>query len=550
MNIGQRLGIGFGLLIVILLGIGCYSIFSVKELNSRINALAFDRLKKASQTTKIMYHLDDVRISIRDVLLKTDKDYRQEEFRKITANRAAIKTVVDDMTKIIASNRGKELFGVFLKTRESYLPCLVEFLDLVSADRIADATVVLETRLNKLGTDYTQSLLDLIEFQASMSQKTGEESSKLANKITFIIITSLVISCIMGILITIFTMRSITGPIKKVLLFIEALSKGDFTTKLENNSTDEIGIMINALNSMRDKLQISIKSILNNTSSLAQSSTDLLGVAKNLQSSADNAAYKSEAIALSTESMNMDFQGVSAAMEQNTSNVSMVAASAEEMSATINEIAESAERARIITEDAVKQSVSANAKMESLGMSARNVGRVTEAITEISEQTNLLALNATIEAARAGEAGKGFAIVANEIKELARQTAAATVDIKSQIEEMQTNTKSSISDITDINMIITEIYGVINGIATAVEEQSSATNEIVGNITQAAQGISEVNEGVARSSMSVSEIAKNISASNGSITDIKADSYQVNTNAGDLQHISDNLNKVVSEFKI
>ena len=79
-----------------------------------------------------------------------------------------------------------------------------------------------------------------------------------------------------------------------------------------------------------------------------------------------------------------------------------------------------------------------------------DIGKVTETITEISAQTNLLALNATIEAARAGTAGKGFAVVANEIKELAKQTTAATEDIKSRIEGVQTSTALGISEIEEV----------------------------------------------------------------------------------------------------
>ena len=139
---------------------------------------------------------------------------------------------------------------------------------------------------------------------------------------------------------------------------------------------------------------------------------------------------------------------------------------------------------------------------------------MTETITEISEQTNLLALNATIEAARAGEAGKGFAVVANEIKELARQTAAATVNIKDRINEIQSTTSTTVVDIEKISKVIIEINNVISGIATAVEEQSVASNEIAGNISQASQGLVEVNENVAQSTTVVADITREIAEIN------------------------------------
>ena len=111
-----------------------------------------------------------------------------------------------------------------------------------------------------------------------------------------------------------------------------------------------------------------------------------------------------------------------------------------EMTSTINEIARNSEKARTITHESASRAQDVAVKVNALGNAAQEVGNVTETITEISAQTNLLALNATIEAARAGEAGKGFADVANEIKELARQTAEATLEIKGQIEGIQNST--------------------------------------------------------------------------------------------------------------
>lgn len=113
-----------------------------------------------------------------------------------------------------------------------------------------------------------------------------------------------------------------------------------------------------------------------------------------------------------------------------------------------------------ITESAVNQSQLTSEKMTALGELAKMIGKVTETITEISEQTNLLTMNA-IEAARAGEAGKGFAVVANEKKELTKQTPAANVDIKSQIDGMQSTTGSTIPDIVKISEIMLEINNMI-----------------------------------------------------------------------------------------
>jgi methyl-accepting chemotaxis protein len=188
--------------------------------------------------------------------------------------------------------------------------------------------------------------------------------------------------------------------------------------------------------------------------------------------------------------------------------------------------------------------------VDELGHAADEISKVTEAITEISEQTNLLALNATIEAARAGEAGKGFAVVANEIKELARQTAAATLEIKNRITGIQDSTADTVTQIEAITGVINEVNEIVGTIATAVEEQSVTSQEIANNVAQASQGIQEVNENVNQSSSVAGTISGDIAEVNSSVQEIADSSSQVNHNSDELSALSGKLRELVGRFKV
>ncbi|PHR29926.1 MAG: methyl-accepting chemotaxis protein [Desulfotalea sp.] len=379
----------------------------------------------------------------------------------------------------------------------------------------------------------------------------SEVMEKVASltKILFIVSAILVaIFCFLGL----FLANSITRPIANAAAMLKdiAQGEGDLTKRLEVVSEDELGDLAQWFNHFIEKLQHIIKQIGVNSSDVATSSNLLTTISDNLLQNSDDTLSRATNVATASEEMSTNLENVAAAMEQSATNTNMVASAAEEMSATINEIAENAEKARGISHDAVKQAETTSKHMAELGQAADKIGKVTETITEISEQTNLLALNATIEAARAGDAGKGFAVVANEIKELAKQTAAATLDIKTLIEDVQDTTKVSGAGIDQITEVITGVNEIVGSIATAVEEQTATTREIAENISQVSQGIQEVNENVSQSSTVASDITKDIAEVSTASQNISDNSSNVKDNAQKMLNSSTELNDIVASFKV
>ncbi len=187
--------------------------------------------------------------------------------------------------------------------------------------------------------------------------------------------------------------------------------------------------------------------------------------------------------------------------ERSRNNIQQVATAAQQLSSSIREIGEQVVSSSSIAAEAVSEAQRANAMVQGLASAAERIGEVVKLITAIASQTNLLALNATIEAARAGEAGKGFAVVANEVKNLASQTAKATEDIVEQIGAVQGATGSAVSVIESIGGIIERMRAVSGTIATAVEQQRAATEEISRN----ASSVSEDTTTAARSVVSLTQ---------------------------------------------
>ncbi|WP_300160792.1 methyl-accepting chemotaxis protein [Solidesulfovibrio sp.] len=364
--------------------------------------------------------------------------------------------------------------------------------------------------------------------------------------------------------------RSVIRPLSRVGGFLQALGAGNYETRLEKpRRRDEIAAMFAALNAMaarlgetmadvrtksreaeekalacqaatdkaeeasREALRAREEGMLQAANRLesvvavvASATTSLAAQAEQATRGAATQARRAEETASAMTEMNATVLEVARNASEAARTSAQARGQAEEGTALMGRVAEAMERVRA---DARRS----RERMGDLGRQAEDVGRILGIISDIADQTNLLALNAAIEAARAGEAGRGFAVVADEVRKLAEKTMLATKEVgeavtgiqhsvggtlggmdrtRQVIAQAMDQTDAAASGLDAILALVGESSDQARSIATAAEQQSSATEEINRHIEEINASSTETAEAMRHASGSVSELARQTEA--------------------------------------
>ncbi|HTP69519.1 MAG TPA: methyl-accepting chemotaxis protein [Dongiaceae bacterium] len=530
LRIGAKLALGYGVVLVFTMTIGVISYIRVAQGQKLEEYVLTSRVPTIERDRDLQSNLNFVASKSRQAILAgTDSGRREAALKSYDEGWANIDKDLSELTELSVGWKRQQNRDRLARIKEE-----APKYKRVSDEAIARATGRSMEAVVKAGDFFSDQAItinnaikqDLNEMVESQLQLLNEEKAQIAASNTSLFLTITIVTLValvVGISVAVFLSRSISKSTGAVLEQARAIAAGDLTKKeLAVTSEDELGELTRSINEMQASLREVIESISDNAQNVANASEEFSAVSQQISANSEETSAQANVVTQATEQVNRGLQ--------------TVATSTEEMSATIKEIAKSATEAAKVADGAMKTAAETNAIVAKLGDSSAEIGQVIKVITSIAQKTDLLALNATVEAARAGEVGAGFAVVANEVKELAKQTATATEDISRKIEAIQTDAKAAVTAIGSITEVIGKVNDISGTIATAVEEQSATTSEMSRNVTEAAKGSGEVAQNI----QGVAQAAE--STSHGATDSLKA--------AKNLAEMSTHLRQLVGRFKL
>jgi len=427
-----------------------------------------------------------------------------------------------------------------------------EFLPAVREGNLEKAANISETELKPVYQEHRKAIDRVVTLANQKSADTETQTNSAIHKVNVFTAILIVFVLILQLVLASLIALSITNPIASLTHILEDIAhgEGDLTRRIRATSRDEIGRLSGLFDEFIAKVQGIVRQIAANTDTLSAASEELSATSNQISGDAQRINDQSRSIAAATQQATGNMSAISSSAASMSASVSTVAAAIEEMNASMGEVTRSCQEESRIAGEANVQAQATRERMHLLELSAAEIGKVLDTISEIAEQTKLLALNATIEAARAGEAGKGFSVVAGEVKELAHQTSLATQSIGEHIRRMHEATNQSALAITDISETIASIDTTSRSILTAIGEQSCAISEIAKTVSDSERAAGVIASEVAQSAQGIAEISSNVSSMEQATQETSNGVGQINLSSRDLARLAGELQGVVRQFRV
>lgn len=526
----------FGLITLILLGLGAFAYVQIDEMRNTEQTLETDVVPSIQVIDDIQVALLHTRLESVRLLAVSGSEAQARVTESISRE---IKTL-EDKTRyyrdhLVSGEDDRKQFETANAIMDKYISGVKEIIALSASDHDSAITYANTTQA-QTATQYQAELTHLRDINTQNAVTAGLRAAQVYSHSIIVLISVVLIATGLTVALAFALTRSIVKPVETSLAFAQRIATGDLSAVLAVTGRDEISSLMVALNVMAASLRSTLMEISGAAEQLSTASVEMTSI---------------------TESADRTLQKQNSEIEQAATAVNEMSAAVEEVARNANSTSEAARSSSASAEDGNRKVVNTvNAmtsladlvdnsatQVKALASQADDITKVLAVIRAIAEQTNLLALNAAIEAARAGEQGRGFAVVADEVRALAHRTQKSTQEIEQMITKVQSGSTAAVDSMDRSRQ---EVYSTLTS-------AKDAGHSLV-LITSAVLEINERNMQIATASEQQAHVARDVDRNLVSIRDLAMQSTegarQTLEASNELAKLAVRLNDMVGKFKV
>ena len=591
MKIGMRLGLGFGLVLVLLSVMAFMGLTRMASLKNNLDFVVQENNVKIAQANGMRGQVNIMARSIRNmVLLSKNPQAMLKEKEKIIEARNKYGEMRDKLVKLIKTEAAKKIANDINEAQSNTKPLVDKAMELVEAGKLEEAGAFIVGDIRTAQLKWFDAIQAMIERQELQNSTTIEEANRSYESSFSLILTLAIAAVFLGAGIAFWVTRSVTRPLGEAVGVANQIASGDMTAQIGVTSKDETGMLLAAMQTMVGK----IKAVISDTDAMVEAAAngrldvradaskhqgdyrklieginktldgivlpvnevvavlaemekgdftnevkgDYKGQLKDFKDTVNNTIAKisqvigevrvsAEALSSASEEISATAQSISQATSEQAASVEETSASIEQMSASINQNTDNAKVTDGMASQAAKQAVDGGGAVKDTVVAMKSIAGKIGIIDDIAYQTNLLALNAAIEAARAGEHGKGFAVVAAEVRKLAERSQVAAQEIGELASGSVEKAESAGKLLDQIVPAISKTSDLVQEIAAASSEQSTGVSQINTAMGQ----LNQITQQNASASEELAATAEEMSGQAMQLQDLMA-FFKVNASSG------------------
>ncbi|MEE4634190.1 methyl-accepting chemotaxis protein [Pseudomonas alliivorans] len=535
LNISRRASLCFGIITVLLVGLGVFSYVQMGHLRAAEQNISLNSLPSVQVIDDIQVALLHARLESIRMLATTEPASHSSAVAKTNDAIGALQSSSEFYrNNLISGEQDRVNFDDAGSKMVQYIDGVKQVIALDSTDH-EKALVFANTEQAQRAVAYQDKLTALREQNVQEAKRSGGDATVVYDHSVKVLMGVVIVAFILTVFLAVALTRSIVEPIGSSLKLAEDIAAGDLTRQLEVTGKDEASRLMHALNLMSKNLRDTIQQISGASTQLSTAAVEMTSI---------------------TESADRTLQQQNSEIEQAATAVNEMSAAVEEVARNATSTSEAAKQSRVAAELGNRRVTetltamqglthrveSSSAQVTALANQAQDISKVLSVIRAIAEQTNLLALNAAIEAARAGEQGRGFAVVADEVRALAHRTQTSTQEIEQMISAIQAGSSATVESMQKSTLEVHSTRKTAEGAGQSLLQITDSVLEINNRNLQIATASEEqahVARDVDRSLISIRDLA--IQSSEGTRQTLLA--------SNELSRLAVNMNNLVLRFR-